>query len=227
MKRKRSHSEKDKRQRKIKMFNDPVHGSIELSYLLVKIIDTPQFQRLRRIKQLGATYYVFPGASHNRFEHSIGTCYLAGKLLTLLQQQQPDLDITDEEKLCVQIAALCHDLGHGPFSHLFEDAMRDILPGREWTHEEASIKMFDYMIEKNNLKPIFQQYKLYKKDIQFIKELIVGPSEETKKRVYLEFFNLYVLLQFLFLKHVDQDFRSKQFLYEVCLYGFKQVQKGN
>jgi len=54
------------------MFNDPIHGSIELHWLLVKLIDTPQFQRLRRLKQLGASYYVFPGACHQRFEHSIG-----------------------------------------------------------------------------------------------------------------------------------------------------------
>ncbi|XP_022597563.1 deoxynucleoside triphosphate triphosphohydrolase SAMHD1-like [Seriola dumerili] len=55
-----------------KVFNDPIHGHVELHPLLIKIIDTPQFQRLRNIKQLGGAYYVFPGASHNRFEHSIG-----------------------------------------------------------------------------------------------------------------------------------------------------------
>ncbi|XP_035169567.1 deoxynucleoside triphosphate triphosphohydrolase SAMHD1-like [Oxyura jamaicensis] len=56
----------------MKVFNDPVHGHIEMHPLLVRIIDTPQFQRLRYIKQLGGTYFVFPGASHNRFEHSLG-----------------------------------------------------------------------------------------------------------------------------------------------------------
>jgi len=55
-----------------KVFNDPIHGHIELHPLCVRIIDTPQFQRLRYLKQLGASYYVFPGASHNRFEHSLG-----------------------------------------------------------------------------------------------------------------------------------------------------------
>ena len=109
-----------------KIFNDPVHGSIELNHLLVKIIDTLQFQRLRRIKQLGTTCYVFPSGSHSRFEHSIGTCYLAGELVTFLQRQQPSLGITDKDKLCVQIGALCHDLGHGPFSHVFEESMKVI-----------------------------------------------------------------------------------------------------
>lgn len=58
------------------VFNDPIHGHVELHPLLVKIIDTPQFQRLRNIKQLGATYLVFPGASHNRFEHCIGYVFV-------------------------------------------------------------------------------------------------------------------------------------------------------
>ncbi|CAF1010789.1 unnamed protein product, partial [Didymodactylos carnosus] len=148
-----------------------------------KIIDTPQFQRLRRIKQLSATDYVFPGASHNRFEHSIGTCYIAGELLTLLQQQQPHLDITDQDRICVQIAALCHDLGHGPFSHLFEDVIRETRPDRNWTHEEASIKLFDYLTDQNNLKPMLSQYKLDDTDIIFIKELIAGPLPEFNGKI--------------------------------------------
>lgn len=56
----------------LQIFNDPIHGHIEIPPLCVKIIDTPQFQRLRSIKQLGGTYFVYPGASHNRFEHYIG-----------------------------------------------------------------------------------------------------------------------------------------------------------
>uniref|UniRef100_A0A8C5EMI0 SAM domain and HD domain 1 n=1 Tax=Gouania willdenowi TaxID=441366 RepID=A0A8C5EMI0_GOUWI len=103
-----------------KIFNDPIHGTMELHPLLVKIIDTQQFQRLRFIKQLGGVYYVYPGASHNRFEHSISVCYLAGQLVKALKERQPELNISDRDVLCVQIAGLCHDLGHGPFSHVFD-----------------------------------------------------------------------------------------------------------
>ncbi|XP_051742784.1 deoxynucleoside triphosphate triphosphohydrolase SAMHD1-like [Ctenopharyngodon idella] len=120
----------------VKVVNDSVHGHIELHPLLVKIIDTPQFQRLRDIKQLGAGYWVFPGASHNRFEHSIGVAHLAGCLVKSLQEKQPKLHIDNRDVLCVQIAGLCHDLGHGPFSHLFDKkfipAVKPVDSDSEW-----------------------------------------------------------------------------------------------
>lgn len=76
-------------------------------------MDTPQVQRLRRIKQLGFTYLVYPGANHTRFEHSMGTMYLASKL-------SDNLDLDDDEKKIVRISAILHDVGHGPFSHVSE-----------------------------------------------------------------------------------------------------------
>ncbi|PIK41994.1 putative deoxynucleoside triphosphate triphosphohydrolase SAMHD1-like, partial [Apostichopus japonicus] len=92
------------------VFNDSVHGHIEIHPLLVSIIDTPEFQRLRFIKQMGMCYFVYPGASHNRFEHSLGVSYLAGELARSLQSKQKNLKITKEDILCVEIAGLCHDL---------------------------------------------------------------------------------------------------------------------
>lgn len=93
-----------------KIFNCPIHGHIEISSLAVKIIDTEQFQRLRDISQLGGVYYVFPGAASKRFEHSIGVSHLAKTFVEKIQLNQPDLDITKADVLCVEIAGLCHDL---------------------------------------------------------------------------------------------------------------------
>ncbi|XP_065817364.1 deoxynucleoside triphosphate triphosphohydrolase SAMHD1 [Labrus bergylta] len=182
-----------------KVFNDPIHGSIELHPLLIKIIDTPQFQRLRFIKQLGGVYFVYPGASHNRFEHSIGVGYLAGKLAEALRSRQSDLDITERDVLCVQIAGLCHDLGHGPFSHLYdgmflpkalkkkEKEMRkngelgEEEKLEEWKHEKGSCDMLDHLLKENNLEPVMEKYKLIpEEDITFIKEMIAGPLQESE-----------------------------------------------
>ncbi|XP_035827017.1 deoxynucleoside triphosphate triphosphohydrolase SAMHD1, partial [Aplysia californica] len=163
-----------------KIFNDPIHGHISLHPACVAIVDTQQFQRLRYIKQLGVCYYVYPGASHNRFEHSIGVCYLAGQLLRSIKDNQPKLvdAIRDKDILCVEIAGLCHDLGHGPFSHLFDQKFMPAATGREWKHEDASALMFDYLIEKNKLMKddgVLKKYGLDAQDIKFIKEQIVGP----------------------------------------------------
>ncbi|CAL8276610.1 unnamed protein product [Boreogadus saida] len=166
-----------------KVFNDPIHGHIELHPLLVRIIDTPQFQRLRNIKQLGGAYYVFPGASHNRFEHSIGVGYLSGKLAKYLKEKQPEqIDqaekIDDRDVLCVQIAGLCHDLGHGPFSHLFDGMfIPKVLPDLsvKWKHEKASLDMLNHLIAVNNLEPVMEENGLVlPEDLVFIEELIFG-----------------------------------------------------
>uniref|UniRef100_A0A4W6F7X9 Deoxynucleoside triphosphate triphosphohydrolase SAMHD1 n=1 Tax=Lates calcarifer TaxID=8187 RepID=A0A4W6F7X9_LATCA len=161
------------------VFNDPIHGHVELHPLLIKIIDTPQFQRLRNIKQLGGTYFVFPGASHNRFEHCIGVGYLAGRLVQALNERQPELLISRRDILCVQIAGLCHDLGHGPFSHMFDGMfIPRARPGVTWKHEIASLAMFDHLVDDNGLKPVMKQHGLVlPEDLDFIKEQIAGPQD--------------------------------------------------
>uniref|UniRef100_A0AAR2ILV7 Deoxynucleoside triphosphate triphosphohydrolase SAMHD1 n=1 Tax=Pygocentrus nattereri TaxID=42514 RepID=A0AAR2ILV7_PYGNA len=161
------------------VFNDPIHGHIELHPLLVRIVDTPQFQRLRHIKQLGGTYLVFPGASHNRFEHSVGVGYLAGSLVQALNERQPELLISKQDILCVQIAGLCHDLGHGPFSHMFDGMfIPKVRPEMNWKHETASVQMFDHLVKVNNLEPVMEKYGLsLPGDLIFIKEQIAGPLD--------------------------------------------------
>ncbi|XP_072223758.1 deoxynucleoside triphosphate triphosphohydrolase SAMHD1 [Leuresthes tenuis] len=160
-----------------KVFNDPIHGHVELHPLLIKIIDTPQFQRLRNLKQLGGTYFVFPGASHNRFEHSIGVGYLAGELVQALNERQPELLISRRDILCVQIAGLCHDLGHGPFSHMFDGRfIPKARPEITWKHETASLAMFDYLVDDNGLKSVMEEHGMVlPEDLDFIKEQIAGP----------------------------------------------------
>ncbi|XP_066511235.1 deoxynucleoside triphosphate triphosphohydrolase SAMHD1-like [Hoplias malabaricus] len=170
-----------------KIFNDPVHGHIEMHPLLVKIIDTPEFQRLRNLKQLGAGYFVFPGASHNRFEHSIGVSHLAGKLVQSLKDHQSDLELTEEHVLCAQIAGLCHDLGHGPFSHLFETFMK--MCKIEWKHEKQSIAIFRDLIKNNGLKE--EMEKTFKLDITLIEEMIY-PEDKRKRNP--KFYYLYEIV---------------------------------
>ncbi|KAM3871742.1 deoxynucleoside triphosphate triphosphohydrolase SAMHD1 [Diretmus argenteus] len=164
-----------------KVFNDPIHGHVEMDPLLIKIIDTPQFQRLRYIKQLGGAYYVFPGACHNRFEHSIGVGHLAGQLVKALNERQPELHISRRDILCVQIAGLCHDLGHGPFSHMYDGMfIPKARPEIEWKHEKASLDMFDHLVRENNLEPVMKQHGLeLPGDLVFIKEQIAGPPGTT------------------------------------------------
>lgn len=121
------------RQNKHKIVNDPVWGFIDLnSGLLFDLIEHPYFQRLRRIRQLGLTYLVYPGANHTRFEHSIGSMYLVRTALQVLREK--GVEITDEEAEGVTIAVLLHDLGHGPFSHALEES---IVKGI--SHEEISL----------------------------------------------------------------------------------------
>ncbi|KAL7754222.1 hypothetical protein RI367_000203 [Sorochytrium milnesiophthora] len=153
--------------------HDPCHGDIELDDLSWRVIDTPQFQRLRELKQLGTAYYVFPGATHNRFEHSLGVGYLANQLITRFQQQQPELEINEEDVTAITLAGLCHDLGHGPFSHLFDNSfIPKVKPGASWSHEDASQMMLEYLIDDNHIEEIDQH------QLKFIQRLIEGQERE-------------------------------------------------
>ena len=104
-----------------KQIQDRVHGQITLDHLLLLVMDTPDFQRLDNIKQLGGCSYIYPSATHTRKEHSIGVCHLAGLMVKHLRNAQPTLGIDNDDELCVKLAGLVHDIGHGPFSHMFEE----------------------------------------------------------------------------------------------------------
>lgn len=177
-----------KKSTKGKIFNDPIHGTIEMHPACISIIDTPQFQRLRHIKQLDTCYLVYPGASHNRFEHSIGVSYLAGKLLRSIRQHQPNEPITDRDVLCVEIAGLCHDLGRGPFSYVFEKMfMKE--KRANYKHRNTAKRMFLHMLAVDDFAlkkkiqgdiascntPDFTQFD--DEDFDFITELIDQPKD--------------------------------------------------
>ncbi|TPX38476.1 hypothetical protein SeMB42_g06723 [Synchytrium endobioticum] len=153
-----------------KVIKDQIHDLIDLEPLDLAVIDTRSFQRLREVKQLGTCYYVYPGATHNRFEHSIGTAHLAGLFMDNLRKEQPDLEISDTERNCVRLAALCHDLGHGPFSHVFDNEfMRKAAPEKKWTHEQQSGVMLDYIVNEE-WNGVFQDLDTH--EVKTIKEFI-------------------------------------------------------
>jgi len=120
---------------KRKIINDPVHGFIKIpSDLIYDLLEHPIFQRLRRIKQLGLTHYVYPGATHTRFQHTIGAVHLMSQAITHLRQR--DTEISPEEEEAVLIAILLHDIGHGPFSHALENSLVQGI-----SHEDLSEKL--------------------------------------------------------------------------------------
>jgi len=118
-----------------KIVNDPVHGFIEIPRgLTLRLIDTPAFQRLRRIKQLGQSSLVYPGAVHTRFNHALGAMHLMRQALEVLRRKK--VDISKKEYKAALIAILMHDLGHGPFSHALEHI---IIP--DLHHEDMSLAL--------------------------------------------------------------------------------------
>jgi deoxynucleoside triphosphate triphosphohydrolase SAMHD1 len=135
-----------------KIIFDPIHGNIEITEKCLKIIDTPEFQRLRNIKQLGACEYVFPGATHNRFSHSVGTFYLAQKLIYHIKNNQPELNISLDDIESVEIAALCHDLGHGPFSHCLDNHCLNKVENNFHIHEYRSIGILELISKKYDIE---------------------------------------------------------------------------
>eukprot|EP01117_Protostelium_nocturnum_P016600 TRINITY_DN6606_c0_g1_i1.p1 TRINITY_DN6606_c0_g1~~TRINITY_DN6606_c0_g1_i1.p1 ORF type:complete len:471 (-),score=132.19 TRINITY_DN6606_c0_g1_i1:39-1451(-) len=156
-----------------KSINDPIHGEYIIPNYAVEFIDTPQFQRLRDLKALGLTYYVFPGATHNRFEHCLGVGEVARLMISTLRSHQRELDIQDRDVKCVYLAGACHDLGHGPFSHAFEEWIH-ARTGGGWHHEDMSKTMFDYMVDDN-------QIDISKEDSNLVKELISGKNRGAQR----------------------------------------------
>lgn len=125
---------------KRKIINDPVYGFISIPHeLIFEIMEHPYFQRLRRIKQLGLTEMVYPGANHTRLNHALGALHLMGQAIETLRNK--GVDISSEEELGTYVAILLHDIGHGPLSHALENK---ILP----IHHETLSLMFMRAIDR-------------------------------------------------------------------------------
>lgn len=169
---------------------DPVHGSIELLESEVAILDSRPYQRLRAIKQLGFSEFSFPGATHNRFLHSIGVCHLAGVAFESIFKHYPfkSSDFERRMKQTVRLAALLHDIGHGPLSHTTEEVM----PALEDLHVEV--------------------YKRRRRDLKF--DL---PHENLQRRANHEDYTIKFITDSSLTDVLRNNFREIQPLHIACL----------
>ena len=142
----------DKMSEKKKFIRDSVYGDINLNDFEVRIMDMPQFQRLRRIKQLGLISLIYPGATHTRFEHSIGTMNLGSKLAGELNLEEDEIEL-------IRASALLHDVGHGPFSHVSEGVLS--VP-----HEELT----KFVVTKTSMRDLLEE----KFDVNDIVDIVSG-----------------------------------------------------
>jgi len=153
---------------------DPIHGFIHLTDAEKSIIDSEPFQRLRNIKQLGMSYYVYPGATHTRFEHSLGCLYVAdrifetlikkhSKILEIIFEGTKEINVIERLKKTVRLAALLHDIGHSPFSHATEEIFPEGL-----NHERMSSKIIEEKLEHIFEKDEIKRSGIRKEDIMYL-----------------------------------------------------------
>lgn len=152
-----------------KIINDPIYGFLRFDHKdLIQLIDHPLFQRLRRIKQMGMAHYVYPGATHTRFHHSLGACHLMHEAIHVLQRKGIYINATDA--LAAQQAILLHDIGHGPFSHALEHS---IVKGVH--HESLSLALMERIHQEGNVD-LSIAMNIFKKqhDVPFLAQLVSG-----------------------------------------------------
>lgn len=157
---------------KRKIINDPVYGFISIpGEIVFDIIEHPWFQRLRNIKQLGLTSFVYPGANHSRFQHALGSLHLMDMAITTLRSK--GVEITHEEEEATHLAILLHDIGHGPFSHALENS---IIEGIK--HEDISLLLMRKLNEQygGRLELAIDIF-LGKYNRKFLHELISGQMD--------------------------------------------------
>jgi HD superfamily phosphohydrolase len=159
------------------VIKDPVHGTMQFTSTedawVKPFIDSPNFQRLRHIKQLGMGDFIFPGAVHTRFNHCLGCCYVASQIAH-------KIGLADEERQLVMIACLLHDIGHGPFSHAFEGIFHDkLIRHEDWTpHFLADYGTGEFFQQYNRINP---RHHLTEDKFRVIAEMIM--HKQTTKNV--------------------------------------------
>lgn len=170
---------------------DTLYGQLEFPPVIRILTDSPVVQRLRDLKQLGNSFYVYPGATHSRFEHSLGVCYLGMELYRSIvdghREEHRDFGVPEIANLtraaaqkdmhCIGIAGLCHDLGHGPLSHLFESFVRssarpEEVQLRKWSHEQASVMLLRKMWLENETE--LAELGFTDSDLRYVELLING-----------------------------------------------------
>ena len=150
---------------------DTVHGNIEIDKNDLVFLDNRWLKRLKRVKQLGLLDHVFPSGSHSRFEHVVGVYHLANTYTAQLEKNSNKKLFTDKEKRCIKLAALFHDLGHGPYSHVFDHFLENFdSEGLVHSHEERS-QLIVEKIFKETQPSGFNGY-----DIDMIKNMIEPPE---------------------------------------------------
>jgi len=168
-------------------FRDPIHGMIPLNEGELAIVNSMPFQRLRYIRQLGTSYLVYHGAEHTRFGHSIGVMHLVGRAMDVLKEKQPE-PIKDDEferlKQILKIAALLHDIGHAPFSHVGEEEDGLFPQLKDFDRELASgHEVYSRLIVKEYFKDIIENndyFKKYNIDIGNVLSFMKGTAVEPK-----------------------------------------------
>ena len=164
---------------KVKTMRDPVHGDIHLTQIEVDIIDTEDFQRLRRLRQLGTSFLVYPGTNHTRFEHSIGTMHMATKMVYSIlgnKYSSTEEPISFKDLQFIRIAGLLHDLAHIPFGHTLEDES-NFFPS-QW-HDKARTPGKMIAKESDIGQAILKEYK--KENLEELYQILSARSKKPER----------------------------------------------